>query len=152
MRLRTSIRGPKSPTEHDRPSWSVAGPSRVEAALCCRALVSNTVSPGLGKRVSALSAALRPSAADELGRYGGRALLRGRRILDVGCGDGRLALGAARYAQEVIGLDPDPEAIRSAKQRAREAGIRNARFVVGAGQELAFPDGRFDVVILSWTL
>ena len=105
-----------------------------------------------GKQVPASSSALRPSAADELARYGGPALLRGKRILDLGCGDGRLALGAAPYAREVIGLDPDPEVIRGAKARARKAGIGNARFVVGAGQELPFPDGQFDVVILSWTL
>lgn len=122
------------------------------AALCCRASVSNTVKASVGKQVPALSSALRPPAAQELGRWGGPALVRGKRVLDLGCGDGRLALGAAPYASDVVGLDPDAEGIAIARSRAREAGLANARFQVGAGQSLPFPDRSFDVVILSWTL
>jgi ubiquinone/menaquinone biosynthesis C-methylase UbiE len=79
-------------------------------------------------------------------------MLRGKRVLDVGTGDGRLALGAAPYASEVEGVDPDADAIRSARAKAREQGFANVAFRVGAAQELPYPDGRFDVLILSWTL
>jgi ubiquinone/menaquinone biosynthesis C-methylase UbiE len=106
----------------------------------------------VGRSLPALSAALRPPAADELRHHGGPALLRGKRVLDLGCGDGRLALGAARYARSVVGLDPDAELIASATRRAREERLSNVRFRVGAGQELPFKDGSFDLVILSWTL
>jgi ubiquinone/menaquinone biosynthesis C-methylase UbiE len=105
-----------------------------------------------GRSVPALSSALRPLAADELRHHGGPALLRGKRVLDLGCGDGRLALGAARHAASVVGLDPDAELIADATRRAREQGLRNVRFEVGAGQKLPFKDGAFDLVILSWTL
>ena len=47
---------------------------------------------------------------------------------------------------------PDPDAIAAAKQAARKAGRRNLHFAVGAAQRLPYPDGAFDVVILSWTL
>jgi ubiquinone/menaquinone biosynthesis C-methylase UbiE len=97
-------------------------------------------------------AGMRPLPARELAAYGGAPLFRGKRVLDIGTGDGRLALGTAASAREVVGLDPDPEAIRGARSNARRAGARNARFVVGPAQELPFPDGSFDVVILSWTL
>ncbi len=107
---------------------------------------------GVGRHVPALSSALRPLAADELRHHGGPALLRGKRVLDLGCGDGRLALGAARYARSVVGLDPDAELIASATKRARAEGLRNVRFLVGAGQSLPFAEGSFDLVILSWTL
>jgi ubiquinone/menaquinone biosynthesis C-methylase UbiE len=70
----------------------------------------------------------------------------------MGCGDGRLALGAAPHAKSVVGLDIDAELIAAARRRAREAGVRNVRFEVGAGQSLPFADGSFDVVISSWTL
>ena len=70
----------------------------------------------------------------------------------MGCGDGRLALGAAQHAKSVVGLDIDAELIAAARQRARDAGFRNVRFEVGAGQSLPFADGSFDVVISSWTL
>lgn len=73
-------------------------------------------------------------------------------MLDLGCGDGRFALGVASLASTVKGLDPDPEAIAAAKKTARKSGVRNTRFTVGAGQHLPYADGAFDVVILSWTL
>jgi ubiquinone/menaquinone biosynthesis C-methylase UbiE len=49
-------------------------------------------------------------------------------------------------------MDLDSELIADATVRARDAGLRNVRFDVGAGQSLRYPDGAFDVVILSWTL
>jgi len=57
-----------------------------------------------GKRVPALSSRLRPAAEVELGYWGGPALVRGKRVLDLGCGDGRLALGVAPFAKEVTPL------------------------------------------------
>lgn len=95
---------------------------------------------------------MRPAPAVELAAYGGAPLFRGKRVLDIGTGDGRLALGAAGWAREVVGVDPDPTAVREARRNARRMKARNAKFVVGPAQELPFPDGSFDVVILSWAL
>lgn len=78
--------------------------------------------------------------------------MRGKRVLDLGCGDGRFALGVAGLASSVDAVDPDPDAIAAARKTARKAGIRNAQFAVGAAQKLGYPDRSFDVVILSWTL
>lgn len=106
----------------------------------------------VGRHVPALSAALRPRPQDELGEWGGPPLVRGKRVLDVGCGDGRLALGVARFAARVDGIDPDWEAIAAAKSNSRKSGVRNVRFAAGAAQHLPYPDAVFDVVILSWAL
>jgi methylase of polypeptide subunit release factors len=106
----------------------------------------------VGKRVPAQSSALRPRPNSELREWGGQTLVRGKRVLDLGCGDGRLALGVAPFATRVDGIDPDPEAIAIAKRNARKAGVRNVRFATGAAQHLPHPDATFDVVILSWTL
>ena len=106
----------------------------------------------MGKRLPAVSSALRPNPLEELRRWGGARLVRGKRVLDLGCGDGRLALGVAQYATTVDGLDPDDAGIASARKRARDENVRNATFTVGAGQRLPYRDGAFDVVILSWTL
>ena len=106
----------------------------------------------VGKHVPALSSTLRPRPLDELKEWGGERIVRGKRVLDLGCGDGRFALGVAAFASTVEGLDPDAEAIAAAKTAARKAGVRNVCFAVGAAQRLPYPDGAFDVVILSWTL
>src|SRR4029077_12618244 len=106
----------------------------------------------VGRHVPAFSSALRPRPTDELAEWGGPALVVGKRVLDLGCGDGGSALGSPSRATSVEGLDPDEEAIAAAKTAARKAGARNVRFGVGAAQRLPHPDGAFDVVILSWTL
>lgn len=106
----------------------------------------------VGRRVPAFSSALRPRPIDELAEWGGPALVLGKRVLDLGCGDGRFALGVASFAASVDGLDPDEQGIAAAKKAARKARVRNAHFAVGAAQRLPHPDGAFDVVILSWTL
>lgn len=107
---------------------------------------------GVGRHVPALSSSLRPAPLDELGAWGGDALVRGKRVLDLGCGDGRFALAIAPLAASVDGLDPDAEAIGAAKKVARKTGLRNTRFAVGAAQRLPYPNAAFDRVILSWTL
>jgi ubiquinone/menaquinone biosynthesis C-methylase UbiE len=106
----------------------------------------------VGRHLPASSAALRPRPHDELSEWGGPPLVRGKRVLDLGCGDGRLALGVASFATRVDGIDPDAQAIAAAKRNARKAAVRNVRFAVGAAQHLPYPDAAFDVVILSWTL
>ena len=106
----------------------------------------------VGRHIPAFSSALRPRPSDELTEWGGPELVLGKRVLDLGCGDGRFALGVASFAASVEGLDPDEEAIAAAKKAARKAGARNVRFGVGAAQRLPQPGGAFDVVILSWTL
>lgn len=111
-----------------------------------------TAAGDVGKRVPWVSSALRPDPLDELREWGGTGLVQNKRLLDLGCGDGRFALGVARIASSVDGLDPDPEAITAARKSARKSGFGNVRFAVGAAQKLPYPDGAFDVVLLSWTL
>ncbi len=111
-----------------------------------------TSTSAVGRLLPAISSLLRPPPEDELREYGGLGLVRRKRVIDVGCGDGRMALGCAPYASEVVGVDPDAVAIRLARKKARQLGAANVRFRVGVAQDLPFPDEHFDVVILSWTL
>jgi ubiquinone/menaquinone biosynthesis C-methylase UbiE len=104
----------------------------------------------VGRLLPGVSSVLRPPATAELGAYG--VDLRGRRVADIGTGDGRLALGAAREAKSVIAIDPDAEALARGRAEAKRLAIRNTVFRQGAAQSLDLPDGSIDVALLSWTL
>ena len=93
---------------------------------------------------------LRPPAEIELAAYG--LDLRGLRIADIGAGEGRLALGAARLADSVVAIDPDRSALARGRKEAKRLGLTNVSFREGAAQSLELRDASFDVVILSWTL
>jgi SAM-dependent methyltransferase len=74
-------------------------------------------------------------------------LERGGRVLDVGCGVGRVAIAiAAAFPQtEVIGLDPSAASIARAREAARTAGLEpRLRFVEGTTR--TFADGAFDLI------
>ncbi len=71
--------------------------------------------------------------------------LRGARVLDAGCGDGKLACAAASLGAEVTGVDPDPTMLAAARSRANTVGVK-ATFLEGRIERLPFPDGAFDVV------
>jgi ubiquinone/menaquinone biosynthesis C-methylase UbiE len=65
------------------------------------------------------------------------------RALDVGTGAGALALALAPLVREVVGLDPVPELLALARERA--AGLDNVEFVTGDGSALPFEDFSFDL-------
>lgn len=115
--------------------------------------VHTTASIGVvGRRLPSMSSTLRPDPLRELEEWGGERLVRHKRVLDLGCGDGRFAVAVAPLAKSVDGIDPDAAAIASARKSARKSGAANVRFAVGAAQQLPYPDAAFDVVLLSWTL
>ena len=52
-------------------------------------------------------------------------------VLDVGTGNGRLALALAPWCRAVVGVDREARLVDEARKRAAAAGVTNARFVVG---------------------
>ena len=73
----------------------------------------------------------------------------GDKVLDVGCGPGRLALAAQRWVGpegQAHGVDPSPEMIAVAEHNAA---VRHApaHFQLGVAEALPFPDAVFDVVL-----
>jgi SAM-dependent methyltransferase len=67
------------------------------------------------------------------------------RVLDFGCGAGRLSQALAEHADEVVGLDVSPPMLETARALDRSDG--RCSFVLGEDPDLrAFPDGSFDLV------
>ena len=73
-----------------------------------------------------------------------------QRILDIGCGTGTFAvlLKKERPEVEVIGLDPDPKALRRGKTKATRAGV-SVQFDQGFADELPYDSSSFDRVFSS---
>ena len=57
--------------------------------------------------------------------------LAGLAVLDVGTGNGRLALALAPWCRAVVGVDREARLVDEARKRAAATGATNARFVVG---------------------
>jgi SAM-dependent methyltransferase len=72
--------------------------------------------------------------------------VRGRRVLDVGCGDGDLALELWRRGAVVTGIDASLDMIDAARARATREGA-DISFMVGEAASIPFDAERFDVVV-----
>jgi SAM-dependent methyltransferase len=60
------------------------------------------------------------------------------RVLDVGCGSGRLTLAVAPLAAEVIGIDRDGAALEIGRRRAAAAGVANVRFIEADAEDVPY--------------
>lgn len=80
----------------------------------------------------------------------------GARVLEVGCGPGRLSiLLARRHGLDVTGIDLDPAMIERARANAARPGEGDQHrpsFLVGDVASLAFPEGSFDLVVSTLSM
>ncbi len=86
---------------------------------------------------------------EEIGRWQAQRGPRPYRMLDVGCGTGRLIMTLARdpLAERLVGLDYSPGMVRNVAAKIDEAGAGERLHAVCADSErLPFADASFDVV------
>src|SRR5216110_1375721 len=69
----------------------------------------------------------------------------GETALDVGAGDGNVAIPLAKAGARVTALDPTPELFDSGRARAAAAGV-DIEWVEGDAMDLPYGDGSFDIV------
>ncbi len=78
--------------------------------------------------------------------------LDGARVLEIGCGDGRLTSLYAQVARSVLAIDPRAEAIAKARDRLSVESAKRVRFEIGSALELDQPPSSFDIGLLSHSL
>jgi ubiquinone/menaquinone biosynthesis C-methylase UbiE len=93
-----------------------------------------------------------PRAGREIAAFGGARMFRGKDVLDIGTGNGRLAFDVARYARRVVGIDPSDESVRAARAKAQRLGLHNLEFRVGDAAALDVGKERYDLALFSWSL
>ncbi len=76
----------------------------------------------------------------------------GLRVLEIGCGDGRLTARVASAAASVLAIDPDEELIAEARRTLPAELAEKVRFEVADAVELQHPPRSFDLALLSWSL
>src|SRR5882757_1696759 len=73
----------------------------------------------------------------------------GRRVLDLGCGEGAYSRALAGRGARVTGIDGSPRLIEVARTRAAAAGLAIEYLSANASALESVPSGAFDLVVAS---
>jgi len=79
------------------------------------------------------------------------AALAGKRVLEIGCGDGRLTRQYSADVRRVTGVDIDAAELRTARAGAWEASIQRTDFALASATGLPFQRSSFEVALYSWS-
>ena len=74
------------------------------------------------------------------------------RVLEIGCGEGRLTWRYAASAQRVTGIDADPKRLSIASGNCPPALRSRVAFALAKAEHLPFPSETFDLAVLAWSL
>lgn len=74
-------------------------------------------------------------------------LSEGSRVLELGCGNGKILSSLAMQPVSVVAIDYSPKAVEICSEFAAEKGLRNVKVMFGDATALNFPDGSFDAVV-----
>jgi len=76
----------------------------------------------------------------------------GKRVLEIGCGDGRLTWRYADRAAHVVAIDPNADDIDTARDECPPALRDRVEFHVARLEDFTPPRDPFDLALLSWSL
>jgi len=72
--------------------------------------------------------------------------LYGKRVLDVGCGDGNWSFIVSRFCKKVYGIDMNPKAHQIARKK------ENINYLIANGERIPFKNNSFDFIICTEVL
>ena len=74
------------------------------------------------------------------------------RVIEIGCGDGRLTLRLALLGAFVHAIDPDARLIRTARRKLPKRFARRIRYHIGKAEHLDHANESFDLAVFAWSL
>jgi len=75
-----------------------------------------------------------------------------RRVLEIGCGEGRLTWRYAGSTQLTVGIDPDEASVRGATMDRPSNMQEKVFFARASSIHLPFRKETFDIAVLAWSL
>jgi ubiquinone/menaquinone biosynthesis C-methylase UbiE len=78
--------------------------------------------------------------------------LDGLRVLEIGCGDGRMTFDYAPEVASAFAIDPDAELIEEARAATPRRLRSRIRFEAADAAEIDLPKREFDLALFSWSL
>lgn len=76
----------------------------------------------------------------------------GRRVLEFGCGDGRLTLPIASEAAHVLAFDTDADAVARARRSLPRELVERVEYRVASAISVDLEPQSFDLAVFSWSL
>jgi 2-polyprenyl-3-methyl-5-hydroxy-6-metoxy-1,4-benzoquinol methylase len=76
----------------------------------------------------------------------------GARVVEVGCGDGRLTVRVGERAAAVLAFDPDDEAVARARDALPAQLAHRVTYRTASATDVNIPRCAFDIVLFSWSL
>ena len=76
----------------------------------------------------------------------------GKRVLEVGCGEGRLTWQYAKETRQTVGIDLDQDALRVATIERPSDLKDSVHFSRAMSEQLPFSKETFDIAVLAWSL
>ncbi|MFA4887107.1 MAG: class I SAM-dependent methyltransferase, partial [Candidatus Nanoarchaeia archaeon] len=73
---------------------------------------------------------------------------KGKRILEVGCGTGRITKEVGKVAKEVVAIDNNGSAVRYTKEKLSR--LKNVTIEEGDVTKLKYKENEFDGILVSW--
>jgi len=73
-------------------------------------------------------------------------IIRGKKVLDYGCGTGLHLRWLSSVANEVVGIDLSEKSLEIAKRMVLDNNLNNVELIVMDCEKLEFPDNSFDVI------
>jgi 2-polyprenyl-3-methyl-5-hydroxy-6-metoxy-1,4-benzoquinol methylase len=77
-----------------------------------------------------------------------------KRVLEIGCGKGRLTFAFAEHAKHVTAIDPVAEDIQTAKQNTPPSLEGKIDFIAVGIEDYLLPETqeKFDIALFTWSL